>query len=92
MEKHSYCVIVFPDSRAAIRAQKALEQAGMPAPVMPTPRELTAHCGLSLRCPPEALEQVRAVLSAPDALPEGHSFSFYRMEYDAHTSTVTPME
>ena len=47
MEKHSYCVIVFPDSRAAIRAQKALEQAGMPAPVMPTPRELTARCGLS---------------------------------------------
>ena len=59
MEKHSYCVIVFPDSRAAIRAQKALEQAGMPAPVMPTPRELTARCGLSLRCPPEALERSR---------------------------------
>lgn len=92
MEKHSYCVIVFPDSKAAIKAQQVLTQAGMTAPVMPTPRELTAHCGLSLRFPPEALGQVREVLSALGELPDGHSFSFYRMEYDAHTRTVTPME
>lgn len=59
---------------------------------MPTPRELTAHCGLSLRFPPHALKQVRDALEACGMSPDGREISFYRMEYDEHTRAVTPVE
>ena len=91
-EKHSYCVVVFSGSKEAILAQQVLTRAGMTVPVMPTPRELTAHCGLSLRFPLEAVPQVRDILNACKDLSEENSFAFYRMEYDSHSRAVTPME
>ena len=89
MEKHVSCIAVFSDARRAIAAQEALVRAGIQVAVMPTPRELTAHCGLSLRFAPPLLPQVRQVLADREkGLAEG---SFYRLEYDDRQRSVMPV-
>ena len=86
-----YIIAVFTDSKAAVTAQQALTQANIYAPVMPTPRELTDHCGLSLRFPPASLAQVREALEGCGLRAEEGKVGFYRMEYDAHSRTVRPI-
>lgn len=71
-------------------AQKALEEAGLPAHMMPTPREITAGCGLSLRFPPEQYPEARRIMETL-TLPAEHCH-FYRMTYDENHRQVVPME
>lgn len=48
-----YCVIAFANARVATKGQNILQQTGLKAFLMPTPREITASCGLSLRLSPK---------------------------------------
>lgn len=91
MSRHVYCVAAFSDAKAAITAQRVLAQGGMDAPMMPTPREITASCGLSLRVPLERLEQAAECLKNGGLGPEMGCVHFYHMEYDACSRTVTPI-
>lgn len=85
-----YCVVAFSQAGAAIRGRQALEGAGVNAFVMPTPREITAGCGLSLRLPLEAWRQAGQALDASGTPRD--TWRIYRMEYNDQTRTVTPME
>lgn len=52
-----YYLVVFEQTEQAILAQKLL--ADLEAMVMPTLREISVSCGLSLRLKPEHLEEAR---------------------------------
>ncbi|KAB3531773.1 DUF3343 domain-containing protein [Alkaliphilus serpentinus] len=41
-------VIVFDSTHAAISAEKTLKELNIPIEIIPTPREITASCGLSI--------------------------------------------
>ena len=90
MRRQDFCVIAFVNTHAAISTQKALERAGFTTHVMPTPREVTAGCGLSLRFPPERYPEVRQVVEGLD-FPSDYCH-FYRMTYDEQHRQVVPME
>lgn len=89
LREQDYCVIAFSNTHAAIAAQKVLERLGLPAHMMPTPREITAGCGLSLRCPPEGYAQARQAVASLK-IPQDYC-QFYRMTYDEHHRKVTAM-
>lgn len=88
--QQDYCLISFANSSTASGARRALEKAGLTAYLMPTPREITASCGLSLRFPPEQLPQARRAVQACD-LP-ADCLRFYRMTYDEHQRRVVPLD
>lgn len=90
MSQQDYCLIAFANSHTATCARKALEEAGLTAYMMPTPREICASCGLSLRFPPEEYPRARQAVR-DKSLPE-ECYSFYRMTYDEHHRQVVPME
>ena len=46
----TYDLVVFDSTHTALRAEKLLE--GLGARMMPTLREISASCGISLRLPP----------------------------------------
>jgi len=58
----AYCVLAFQNTHAALSAQKALAEAGLSPLMIPTLREITASCGISLRFQPEELTAVLAIL------------------------------
>ena len=90
MGTQEYCIVAFPNARMATQCQKAIQQAGIQAFMMPTPRELSASCGLSLRLPLEEWQRARETLDAA-GIPAGER-RFYQMSYDEHHRTVSPME
>ncbi len=56
--------LLFQNSSLAIRAEKLLRQAGIPARLAPAPREFSTNCGLAVRCAGDALERARDRLDA----------------------------
>jgi len=44
-----YSVILFHSAAHALRAEKVLQGAGIPNKMIPTPRQLSSDCGMSLR-------------------------------------------
>jgi|LSQX01.3.fsa_nt_gb hypothetical protein len=45
----TFGVVLFPTTTSAIRAEKILIKAGLAVKLVPTPRELSSDCGISLR-------------------------------------------
>jgi len=48
-KEHALGVILFHTSSAALRAEKLLLREGLPAKLIPTPREFSSDCGIALR-------------------------------------------
>ncbi len=45
-----YCLITFPTTHSALHAEKVLEESQAPPfIIVPTPREISAGCGLAIR-------------------------------------------
>lgn len=73
------CVIVFSSVHSAMRAEKHLE-GRFPIAMMPTPRALSASCGISLRFSPVDADGVRAAM---EELPrERGCWTIYRLTPD----------
>ena len=53
-------MITFPSVHYAIRAEKALRDRGIESRTIPTPRDISASCGLSLLLPVDCLEAVES--------------------------------
>ncbi len=62
MKKNDFCVIVFESTHDAIRTEKAVKKV-LDVELIPTPREITASCGLSLKFKVEELTTIREVVS-----------------------------
>ncbi|MTI46213.1 DUF3343 domain-containing protein [Sporosalibacterium faouarense] len=62
MKEEQYCVITFNSTHHAIKGEKVLNEKGLDIRTIPTPREITASCGLSIRFATEDLEKVRKII------------------------------
>lgn len=61
MAPHS--VVLFHSASHAIRAEKVLQQAGIPNKMIPTPRQLSSNCGMALRFDRADTERVAHTLA-----------------------------
>ena len=58
-----YSVVLFHSSSHALRAEKVLQGAGIASKMIPTPRQLSSDCGMSLRVDRADVEQVAGALA-----------------------------
>lgn len=58
-----YSVVLFHSTAHAIRAEKVLERAGFKIKMIPTPRQLSADCGVALRFDRAQQERLAATLA-----------------------------
>lgn len=63
MNEEIYYVITFDSTHHAIKGEKILKNAGLEIRTIPTPREISASCGLSIKFGTEDLEQVKEEIS-----------------------------
>lgn len=61
MEENFY-VVSFDSTHHAIKAEKLFKENNLNIKMMPTPREITASCGLSIRFEVEDLEAVESII------------------------------
>ncbi len=57
----SYLVITFESTHKAIKAEKQLES--LEVEIIPTPRQLSANCGISIKARVEDLEKIKEKMS-----------------------------
>ncbi len=57
-------VVLFHTTSAALRGERVLQRAGLTVKLIPTPREFSSDCGMTLRFPWACAEEVRAALDA----------------------------
>ena len=69
-----YCLIVFNSTHAAMTAEKALKQ-DFSIAIMPTLREISQSCGISVRFDPKDYEAVKEFLPT-SSVPQG-SYTIY---------------
>ncbi|MGC6589618.1 DUF3343 domain-containing protein [Paenibacillus sp. Dod16] len=55
-------LIAFDSTQQALRAEMLLEYADIEIDLFPTPKEITAGCALSIQFPPDALNDVQAII------------------------------
>ena len=67
MRNDSYYALAFDSTHMAVAAEKYLS-ARIAVSVMPTPRKITASCGISLRVELEDVERLKELLKANDEL------------------------
>ena len=67
MRNDSYYTLAFDSTHMAVAAEKYLS-ARIAVSVMPTPRKITASCGISLRVELEDGERLKELLKANDKL------------------------
>lgn len=53
-----YCLLTFPTTHSALRAEKILGEQGMNFIIVPTPREISEGCGLAIKCHSEDLSDI----------------------------------
>lgn len=55
-------IVSFNSTHHAIRTDKLFEEKGIKSTTLPTPREITASCGISIRFLYEDIEKVREII------------------------------
>ncbi len=65
MKEQTFYIIAFDSTHEAIRMERMLKQV-MDVTMIPTPRELTVSCGLSIKLTEEQVEHVKASLKNID--------------------------
>ena len=64
LEKRIRLVVTFSTTVAAMEMERYCLQNGIPGRLIPTPRQITADCGLAWSAPPEAEYVVRQAARA----------------------------
>ena len=65
MEKNGYYILTFDSTHHAIKAEEQLKKNKVEAEMIPTPREVDASCGLSVKIPERCLERARVLIDMP---------------------------
>ena len=55
-------IVSFNSTQYAMRADKLIRESNITSTTLPTPREITASCGISIRFLKEDLEKVSSIL------------------------------
>lgn len=58
-----YGIIVFKSTSQALKAERVLKETSAEFLVIPTPRQISASCGLAVKVAPEDLHFVRSALN-----------------------------
>lgn len=69
--KENFYVISFDSTHHAIKAEKLFKDVNLNIRMMPTPREITASCGLSIRFESGDLEQIEDIISKEELAVKG---------------------
>jgi len=57
-----FCVITFVSTSNALKGEKVMKDADRRFVIMPTPREISTSCGLSIKIKPEDVEESYRIL------------------------------
>lgn len=60
---NEHVVLLFPSVHDVVGAERALQKASLWCDLVPTPRDLSSNCGMSLAVRAEDIEAVRALTS-----------------------------
>lgn len=82
---NKYYIVTFPTTHSALHAEKVLEETDMSFLVVPTPREISAGCGLSIRFFEESLINVMELFNS-----SGIVFSKLFSVASGQFKTITP--
>jgi len=64
-------IVLFHNSSSAMRSEAVLKKAGMKVRLVPTPRDLSSDCGVSLSFPWELKEEVVSLLEKARVATQG---------------------
>lgn len=67
-----FLIFSFASTHAALHAQKIFSVAGIPFTVMPTPREITADCGIALRIESAWIDKSIAIITPMQGISGGY--------------------
>ncbi|NLW44855.1 MAG: DUF3343 domain-containing protein [Syntrophomonadaceae bacterium] len=84
---NEYCVITFTTTSAALKGEKLMKAADRRFVIMPTPRELSTSCGLSLKVKPEDVRESYRILREGGVDVEG----VYHLSRDGDKKNVVPL-
>ncbi len=84
---NDYCVVTFASTSSALKGEQVMKAANREFVVMPTPREITASCGLSLKVKPEDAEGSYQVLREGGVDISG----VYHLIRDGNRKSVVPL-
>lgn len=59
-------LISFNSTHHAIKSEKLLKEKGYELTILPTPREITASCGISIAIDPEKIDEISEYLESND--------------------------
>lgn len=62
MKEERYCLIAFESTHHAIKGEKLLLNENIKVRTIPTPRDITASCGLSIKFSEEKLNEVIKIM------------------------------
>lgn len=85
MNADRYCLIIFPTTHKALHAEKVLGQGQVPFLVVPTPREISAGCGLAVRFYCDDYQRIIEILNAGSIAVD----SYYRVEKGLEKNIVS---
>lgn len=71
MNEGDHCLITFPTTHHALAAERALHGEEVRFVIVPTPRALSAGCGLAIKLPCAETQRARAILSRSAIQAEG---------------------
>ncbi|MBN1571570.1 MAG: DUF3343 domain-containing protein [Deltaproteobacteria bacterium] len=57
-----YAVVLMDSTSYAIKGERVLKDAGIPAKLIPVPRHLSSDCGVTVRIPVDDMERSEGIL------------------------------
>ncbi|NLO25275.1 MAG: DUF3343 domain-containing protein [Clostridiales bacterium] len=64
MKPKEYYILAFDSTHQAIRVEGQLKEKGLEGEMIPTPRDIDASCGLSIRLSGQNLEKVKGLVDS----------------------------
>jgi hypothetical protein len=60
------CIVIFPSTHAAIRAERAAKEAGLKTRMIPVPREISSDCNVGMEASIDDMARLRCLLACRD--------------------------
>lgn len=88
LDLDDYCVFTFATTSYALKAEKELKNAGAAFIIMPTLREISSSCGLSVKVRPEHRKDTHRILTETEVPIE----AVYHVHRQNKKNEVTKLE
>lgn len=88
LKASQYCLFTFATTSYALKAERVLKEVDADFMVVPTLREISSSCGLSVKFLPDKLEQYASELKNRQVIIE----SAYRVQRNGHRNTIEKLD